>query len=264
MQRGIVVDITFDEQLSDVVRRAGLCRPENRFFQRARALESVEADAALTIARHWQAITKAFMFTTISSLGVMARGFSGQPAPDREVLGAFQTAFRVIGDDLDNFAPEFNSVSPDGAAGIHYLWWEDSIVAPLAALAPGAHAQEPAEGVRELLANMDRLAGSHLGAAVQLRVVETIALDIAVAFRRIFSRVLVDGGKVFASAGSLAWIDSHIRAETGHAQSVSDHETGMTVIAESERDRAELVRLATEYVANWARALDHFAALLAR
>ncbi|GHH72910.1 hypothetical protein GCM10017673_28570 [Streptosporangium violaceochromogenes] len=225
----------------------------------------MKPDAALEIARQWQAMTKSFMFTTISSLGVMARRFTAQEAPDHEVLGAFQTAYRVIGDDLDNFAPEFSAVSPRGVAGIHYVWWRDSIVAPLEAVIPGAGREaRPPDGVAGLLRNMDDLAGSPLGAAVQLRVVETIALDIAVAFRRVFSKVCVDGRKVFPSPESLAWIDSHIKAETGHAESVSDHETGTTVMAESEEERAELLRLATEYARNWALALDVFAAALAR
>ncbi|MEU0517769.1 DUF6202 family protein [Streptosporangium sp. NPDC006007] len=261
-----MTDIDLDGRVSDLVREVGLRRPENRFFQRARLLDSVEPDAALAIAHQWQAMTKAFMFTTISGLGVMAREFNSHPAPDREVLGAFQTAFRVIGDDLDNFAPEFSSVSPKGVAGIHYLWWQDTIVTPLVAALPDSGARSAdtlPEGIKGLLENMERLAESRLGAAVQLRVVETIALDIAVAFRRVFSKVAVDGRKVFTSAESLAWIDSHIKAETGHAESVSDHETGMTVIAESASDQAELLKLAEEYARNWARALDDFASALA-
>ncbi len=147
------------------------------------------------------------MFTTLSGLGVTARALSAQNAPSHDVLGAFQTIFRVIGDDLDNFAPEFGAVAPKGVPGMHYIWWEDSIIARLSAELDEESrltATEMPDGVAQLLSNMHRLAYSPLGAAVQLRVVETIALDIAVAFRRVYGKLSSAGRPLFPNPGDLA------------------------------------------------------------
>ncbi|MFI6686439.1 DUF6202 family protein [Streptomyces sp. NPDC050485] len=248
-----------DERVAAVVKTAGLVRPQNRFFAAARAVDVVAVADALAVARQWEAMTKAFMFTTISGLGAAARHFAAQQAPGREALAAFQTAYRVIGDDLDNLAADFSTVAPRGAAGIHYLWWADSIVAPLAEAAGEETARDLPAGVAKLLGAMESLSTHRLGPAVQLRVVEATALDIAVAFRRVYGKVLVDGQKLFAASDALVWIDAHIKAETSHAQSVSDAETGMTALVESEQDAEELVLLATDYAAHWAGALDDFA-----
>ncbi|MFD9335453.1 DUF6202 family protein [Streptomyces sp. NPDC060028] len=248
-----------DERVAAVVQTAGLVRPVNRFFLTAGAVDEVTVANALAVARQWEAMTKAFMFTTISGLGAAARHFAAQKAPGREPLAAFQTAFRVIGDDLDNLADDFSAVAPRGAAGIHYLWWADSIVGPLAEAAGEEAARELPVDVAKLLEAMDSLADHRLGAAVQLRVVEATALDIAVAFRRMYGKVRVGGEKLFAGSDALVWIDAHIKAETSHAKSVSDEETGMTALVESEEDAEELVLLATDYAAHWAAALDDFA-----
>ncbi|MED7952455.1 DUF6202 family protein [Streptomyces sp. BE303] len=252
-------ETALDEQVSSIVRAAGLVRPGNRFFANARLVDDVPPANALAVARQWEAMTKAFMFTTIGGLGAAARHFAAQEAPGRETLAAFQTAFRVIGDDLDNLADDFGAVAPGGAAGIHYLWWADSIVAPLVKASGEESAPALPAGVARLLEAMDALADHRLGAAVQLRVVEAIALDIAVAFRRVYSKVQVGGEKLFADSDALVWIDAHIKAETSHAKSVSDEETGMTALVEGEEDAAELLRLATGYAAHWADALDDFA-----
>ncbi|MER6949355.1 DUF6202 family protein [Nonomuraea sp. NPDC000554] len=248
-----------DERVAEVVKAAQLVRPGNRFFAAAKDVDQVTATDALAVARQWEVMTKTFMFTTISGLGVAARHFMSQRTPDRDVLAAFQTAYRVIGDDLDNLAEDFSSVAPKGAAGIHYLWWADSIVRPLAEVAGEDAAGTPPKGVAKLLGAMTDMAGHRLGAAVQLRVVEAIALDIAVAFRRIYGKVTVDGRKLFAAPDALVWIDAHIRAETSHATSVSDEETGMTAMVENGNDAEELVLLAADYATHWAGALDDFA-----
>jgi hypothetical protein len=116
--------------------------------------------------------------------------------------------------------------------------------------------------IREVLDNMGRLATSPLGAAVQLRVVETTALDIAVGFRRMYGKVLVDGEKVFTANEQFAWIDSHIKAETSHAAQVSDDETGMTTLVVTEAEAAEFEELVAEYSKNWSAALNCFSECL--
>jgi hypothetical protein len=250
---------SLDDRVSDIITEAGLARPANKFFARARSIEQVVPSAALWIAVQWQTMTRTFMFTTVASLGVLAKRFSTGTEPDREVLGAYQTAYQVIGDDMANVAPEFGAVSPRGVDGVHYVWWADSIVAPLVqAIGPATSTADADDGVAGLIANMRALADEPLGAAVQLRVVETIALDIAVAFRRVYTKVDVTNGDLYCAPGALDWIDSHIKAETSHASSVSDGEAGMATMATTEAERAEFVRLASEYTVNWARALDDF------
>ncbi|MDX3523621.1 DUF6202 family protein [Streptomyces scabiei] len=251
-----------DERVDQEINRAGLRRADNAFFASARAAASVSPQAALALGVWWRSMTKSFMFSTLAGMGEMARVFSAQDAPTHDVLGAFQTVYRVIGDDLDNAAPEFRAVAPSGPAGIHYVWWDDTIVAPLAARLGEDELRAAArlpEGIRELLANMDRLARSPLGAAIQLRVVETIALDIAVAFRRLYAKVSVDGERVFAETDQFAWIDSHIKAETVHAAQVSDDESGMTWVVTDTAQAAEFLTLVREYSGNWSRALACFA-----
>lgn len=251
-----------DERVDQEIDRAGLRRADHAFFGGARAAATVSPRAALTLGVWWRSMTKSFMFSTIAGMGEMARVFSAQDAPTHDILGAFQTVYRVIGDDLDNAAPEFRAVAPRGPAGIHYVWWDDTIVAPLAARL-GAEELRAAsrlpDAIGELLDNMDRLARSPLGAAIQLRVVETIALDIAVAFRRLYAKVSVDGERVFAETDQFAWIDSHIKAETVHAAQVSDDETGMTWVVTDTAQAAEFLTLVREYSENWSRALACFA-----
>lgn len=254
-----------DDRVDAEIERARLRRPDNTFFGSARSVETVSPQAALDVAVWWRVMTKSFMFSTLAGLGTMARTFSTREAPTQDLLGAFQTVYQVIGDDLDNAAPEFSAVAPRGPAGIHYVWWDDTIVAPLVARL-GQQAQQSAEDVpapvATLLANMERLADSPLGAAVQLRVVETIALDIAVAFRRMYAKVWVDGEKVFGETEQFAWIDAHIKAETVHAAQVSDDETGMTTMVTTAEEAAEFERLVSEYVDSWSGALESFAGRL--
>jgi len=98
---------------------------------------------------------------------------------------------------------------------------------------------------------------------VQLRVVETIALDIAVAFRRMYGKVTAGGEKVFTEKEQFAWIDAHIKAETVHAAQVSDDETGMTTLVTDDAEAAEFLRLVEEYAGSFSRALKCFAQRLA-
>ncbi|MQY12354.1 hypothetical protein SRB5_24870 [Streptomyces sp. RB5] len=255
-----------DERVESEIDKAELRRADNPFFGTARSVETVTPQAGLAVAQWWRTMTKSFMFTTLAGLGVTARALAARDAaPSRDLLSAFQTVYRVIGDDLDNAAPEFREVAPTGPAGIHYVWWEDTILGPLLEHVD-AEGQQAAQvippAIGELLDNMDRLAVEPLGAAVQLRVVETIALDIAVGFRRMYGKVLADGEKVFSENEQFAWIDSHIKAETSHAAQVSDDETGMTTLVATEAEAAEFANLVAEYSRHWSAALTCFATAL--
>jgi hypothetical protein len=256
------IDADLEDRVNAQITKARLRRADNRFFTVARTVDSVSPRVALAIALQFHAMTKMFMFSTISGLGVMARSFASTEAPDRAILGVFQTAYRVIGDDLANMAPEFSSVAPKGSAGIHYVWWDDSIMEPIAAHVDETERKRAAilpAPVRELVENMERLATHQFGAAVQLRVVETIALDVAVAFRRMLPKVLADGQAVFTSADQLTWLDSHIRAETSHAQQVSDDESGMTGVVTTAAEAEEFIQLVGEYAANWSNSIAGYA-----
>ncbi|MET7653908.1 DUF6202 family protein [Streptomyces sp. NPDC005486] len=251
-----------DELVDRIIAEAGLGRADNRFFSHARGHETDDFRGALAVAHQWRAMTKQFMYTTLSSLGVIAHRLAGQESPSRDVLAAFQTIFRVVGDDLDNLAPVFGAVAPKGPDGAHYVWWEDAVIAPVAAHvddAGRAAARQLPEDVVRLMATMERYAHSPLGAAVQLRVVETIALDIAVGFRRVYGKLETDGRRIFPEAADLAWIDSHIKAETMHAAQVSDDETGMTTLLTTEDEAAAFTAMTREYAACWAGALNAFA-----
>lgn len=251
-----------DERVDAAIAAALLGRADNPFFSAARRADVVTPEGALAVAYRWREMTKGFMFTTMAGLGVLAHRLHADPAPARVLLGAFQTVYRVIGDDLDNVAAEFAAVAPNGVPGIHYIWWEDTILAPVEELV-SAEARERAarmpDAVTELLAAMERLAAEPLGAGVQLRVVETIALDIAVAFRRMYAKVEVGGRKIFGDDGALDWVDSHIRAETSHAAQVSAEETGMTSLVTSQAEAEKFEQLVVEYAESWSRSLASFA-----
>ncbi len=257
-----MTELDCEASVDRILDQAGL-RP-HPFFTMAPDAVADDAGTAWEIARAWHEITKAFMFTTIASLGTLAAELAAEPAPSSRRLTALQTGFRVIGDDLTNLNPIFGKVAPDGVGGIHYLWWADTILGRLADAIPEQKAAQSGSlppGVQGLLDNMGRLARSPIGAAVQLRVVEDIALDIATAFRHLFGQVRANGSALFADAGDLAWVDAHIEAEVVHRANVSDHETGMTTIAATAAEQQELLTATAEYAANWARALDDLAAV---
>lgn len=255
----------FDAQIAACLESEQLSRDDNRFFVQAKTVKTIEPLPALRIAYGWRELTKAFMFTSIAGLGVMARDADAQDKPNANLLKAIQTIFQVIGDDLSNVMPVFREVAPPGPDGMHYAWWESSIVEPLRSVVG-----EPASDTsgmlgpagRALIEDMRRLAHAPLGAAVQLRVVEAIALDITVAFKRIFSKVDVGGQRLFSRPEQLLWMDSHIHAEVEHHKAVSDDDTGTTAIADTEDKRHEMLLLTRSYANKWNRALGEFADFL--
>ena len=254
--------IRFDAQIASCLESAGLTRETNRFFVQAKTVRSIEARAALRIAHSWREMTKAFMFTSIAGLGVMASEADAQTQPNRNLLKAIQTIFQVIGDDLSNLMPVFQKVAPQGTEGMHYAWWESTIVNPLKS-AIGAPANDTAgmlgPGAQQLITNMRALTHEPLGAAVQLRVVEAIALDITVAFKRVLSKAVADGQRVFTRPEQFQWMDSHIHAEVEHHKAVSDADTGTTAIADTEEKRRHMLSLTRSYAEDWNLALNEFA-----
>jgi hypothetical protein len=254
-----------DNQLARLINDSGLSSSGNRFFQAARAVRQVDGEAALRIAHYWREVTKTFMLTTIAGVGRMAEEASRQADPPRHYLGVMQTIFRVIGDDLNNEMHLFKAVAPVGVGGIHYVWWEDSILRPVAErLRRRGADQMPGlpSRVVALQELMHRMSRSPLGTAVQLRVVEAIALDVVVAFKRVFTRLVIGGSKVFPAGEQLAWMNSHIQAEVAHHSEVSNQGCGMASLADTEAKQKEMLGLTAGYARAWNAALEDFAAAL--
>jgi len=252
----------FDARIAECLENSHLTRETNRFFIEAKRVKTINPLPALRIAHGWREMTKAFMFTSIAGLGLMAQEADSQAAPNVNLLKSMQTVFQVIGDDLSNLMPAFQKVAPAGPAGMHYAWWESAIVDPLKA-ALGAPLNDTTHmlpaGQQRLIANMRALAYEPLGAAVQLRVVEAIALDITVAFKRIFSKVQVQGERLFSKPDQFAWMDSHIEAEVEHHKAVSHDDTGTTAIADTATQQARMFNLTQTYAHHWNVALNEFA-----
>lgn len=258
-----------EEAVTAIIKRSGLAKEEHPFFLSAAACRRAEDGgvglaAAFDVARHWEAMTKAFMFTTLSSLGRLSEELARCEHPSAEVLTAFQTGVKVISDDLNNEHPAFAKVAPAGPTGIHYKWWRRDITEPLAerlSLESWAHLPL-SENVERLIRGMEKLAGEPAGFAIQLRVVEAIALHIAVSFQNIFLNATHDGEKLFEGAGSLAWITSHIRAEVTHHSQVSDADNGMTALATTAQEQRYFLETTEWYADLWSKALrDHHAFL---
>jgi hypothetical protein len=253
-----------DQQIAQCIHDASLTRERNPFFVGARHVQEVEPAAALRIAHAWREITKAFMFTSIAGMGLMAREADAQEHPPEALLTTMQTIFGVIGDDFANLMPAFQKVAPAGPAGMHCAWWESDFVVPLMAVTDSAQHPPLGAAPRQLIEQMRRLADEPLGAAIQLRVVEAIALDITVAYKRVMTKVTVAGKRLFTRRSQLAWMNSHIEAEVAHHQAVSDDDTGTSAIADTEAKRVRMLQLTREYVANWSLVLEEFAASLPR
>lgn len=254
--------VRFDAQIASCIESAQLTRETNRFFVLAKSVQSIEARPALRIAHSWREMTKAFMFTSLAGLGGMAAEADAQTEPNRNLLKAIQTIFQVIGDDLSNMMPVFKEVAPQGPDGMHYAWWETTIVHPLRN-AVGAPANDTTSmlGIeaQHLISNMRALIHEPMGAAVQLRVVEAIALDITVAFKRVFSKAVADGKRIFSGPEQFQWMDSHIHAEVEHHKAVSDDDTGTTAIADTAEKQRHMLRLTEQYAGRWNLALNEFA-----
>lgn len=261
----VSAQVLLDQQIAGLIEDARLTRESNSFFNAAKTVRAISVLPALRIAHGWREMTKCFMFTSIAGLGQLAKEADSEEHPRNELLCTMQTIFAVIGDDLSNQMLAFSKVAPRGPAGMHYAWWETDFVTPLRKLVGvevGSGALELGPGPRGLIENMRRLADNPLGAPIQLRVVEAIALDITVAFKRVMTRALHQGQRVFTERAQFAWMDSHIEAEVAHQKAVSHDHTGTCGIAETAQKREQMLSLTREYVKSWQIALAEFASFL--
>jgi hypothetical protein len=245
-----------NNEINNIIYSNQLAKENNNFFVTANTYHNVSLQAAFTIAANWREITKTFLFTVIEGIGLLASQLLKENDPSNDKLAALQTAYAVISDDLNNANSVFNKVAPQGVAGIHYKWWQNSILAKLRSavadqtvtLAPSTHT---------LLDKMQQLARDPIGAAVQLRIVEAIAHDIAVALFDVCNKVIHNGQPFFQEVDML-WLTSHIQAECVHNAQVSDELSGMTMLAQTPEEQQLMLLKIDEYCHVWTATLNGF------
>lgn len=243
-----------EERISCMIKKANLTGDTNSFFILAKETRKISLGPALMIALSWREITKKFMFTVIAGLGVLAEKISELDNPPENILHALQIGIAIIADDLNNVSTIFKEIAPQGEAGIHYRWWEDSMLNPLLKAAKINHLSyktDKASKTDILLKNMTTLSKTPLGAVIQLRVVEAIALDIMTAFSYLFRSLEIEGKKFFNYKDALALIHSHIKAEVFHCQQVTDKDSSIINIFSSLREQEQLLLLAYDYINCW-------------
>lgn len=249
-----------DKHILSILYHAGLSKDNNVFFIRAHNIQKINVTTAFNIAYNWREITKTFLFTTISGLGCLAKKVGREVNPNQRLLSVMQTGFQIISDDLGNNRTLFPD-SPHGHQSIHYKWWEDTILTPLSVYID-IQKMNLTHATAFLIKKMQKITKNYLGVAVQLRVVEAIAQDICLAFLAIFSKVEYQGKKIFNSEKDLAWIYSHIEAETIHHRQVCDEESGMGRVVLTLEDKRNMLALAHEYACAWSNALNNLAEFL--
>lgn len=250
--------------ISELIKKEGITKEDNNFFKEAKKTQNINAYPAMIIAANWREITKTFMFTTLTGIGNFAEVMGSEYAPNKNLLKVLQTSVSVISDDINNTFAIFNKKAPKGFEGIHYLWWESTILDPLKKACSTNNIEINTQSillptVKHLTAGMVQLSKNILGFAVQLRIVEEIALDICLAFRPLFGAVTVNNKKLFSKREDLDWIYSHITAEVVHNNQVKDSETGMVIIAQTNDDKDTMIKLSREYIKLWAMVFDEFA-----
>lgn len=260
-----IIDKRFTEQeINKIINKKNLGGKQHLFFMKASWCiennKTVSLKSAFEIARHWESMTKTFMFTTFRSLSKLAESLELCNNPSEDVLTAFQTGIHVISDDLNNNHSAFAEVAPCGPRGIHYKWWHNDIVKPLAQkLDINLTRNIPlSPNIDKLIQGMRQLANESFGFAVQLRIVEAIALHIAIAYRDIFSNLTFEDKKLFSNRKELAWITSHIKAEVTHHSQVSDNESGMVFVATTLNEQRQFLEMIEWYATLWENALNDF------
>lgn len=246
-------------QIDNIILQNSLTKETNPFFKMAPFCQSVSSQIAYDIAINWLEITKTFVLTSAKGLGTLADKILDDEKNSEKRLIVLQTGFSVISDDLNNTNPIFNESAPKGIQGIHYKWWNSSIVEKFFNLV------NPSINITietlSLLNKMREISSDYMGAAVQLRVVEAIAFDIAMAFYFLYGSVKHNGQALFSEEDML-WINAHIKAEKIHNHDVSSQNYGMVKIAQNGSEKTRLLKMIDEYCQVWSATLNSFADLL--
>lgn len=231
------------------------------FSKTIRNKETISVESALIIAYNWRELTRTYLFTTIMGFGKLAENILEKNAYEEARVRVLQSSFSIIDDDLNNTDNLFSNIAPKGFKGVHYKWWEESILDKLSASCPlEVQLKLKIIGVstRQLLKGMAELTKDYLGSAVQLRVVEAIARDIVLCFIKLFSKVQLKGQLVFSDKKELSWISSHIKAEIIHHRKVIDKGEGMIYVAQRIEEQEKFGRLIDWYTALWADVIKEF------
>ena len=250
-----------DAEVDQMLQNHKLLRKTNDFFVLSKKMSEFPMSSCIHIAHNWFEITRQFLFTVLTSVGVFSEKIRELDDSPYHLMNVLQSSVKIISDDLMNMFPTLQEVAPKGAAGSHFQWWEDSV---LNVLIKKANVQDQVKkeispNVQTLLNFMVTLSKEPMGAAVQLRIVEAIALDIVLAFRAIYSSLTYDNQKVFPNLNDLAWINAHIKAEVVHHRQVKDEENGgMVLIASTPEEQRKFLVLTKEYIECWSGALHDF------
>ena len=255
-----------EEKVVNIMSQKNLEAKKHSFFVNTSRNHDIHTKPklALNLARHWEKMTKTFMFTTFQSLAKLSEQLDLCDKTEERVATAFLTGLEVITDDINNHHQAFSQVAPKGISGMHYKWWHEDIVSPLAKKLDVDLEMSDSlmPNVEELIQGMRLLAKDPMGFSVQLRVVEDIALHIAVAFMRIFSTISDEQGKAFFERKQLSWIISHIKAEVAHQHQVADVEHGVACIAVTHDEQKRFLETVDWYAGLWEKALEDFNVML--
>lgn len=250
-----------DSIISHMLFEKKLTRETNGFFRLSKSKRNISLDGASKIAFNWAEITREFLYTVISGIGLFSESLRLKVSPELDLVSVLQKVMSVISDDLSNAVTELQNYAPQGAEGAHYIWWENSIAKPIYAAAKIKNVKivnTPSTNVKKLLDCMLKLSKNKFGAAIQLRIVEAIAQEIALSYRALFTELSIDGALLFPTEPDLAWINSHIKAEVIHHRLVKDTDGGMSQIARTFEEQQEYLDLTAEYIEAWEGAMHDF------
>jgi len=241
----------FDLQMRRLIENADLTKAKNPFFIKAKDIPHMSLETALQIAFNWQEITKQFTITVLKNLEEFAGKINQLNFSPEYVIGALQTGITILSKDLNNtlsMLEEKTTKSPDGMDSI---WWEENILNPLLAATKDRSLflnLKASPQTQQLLQEMNRLSQNPLGFVVQLYVIESISLDAILAFLPIFSKIEVEGQRIFNSSKIISWIMFHIENESVYHHQKTQGDKGMINIISSREDQKELFSLAQDYI----------------
>ena len=247
-------DNNFDNEINSIIKEVGL---EKCDFFNYHIIGSVNVNEAYCIAYNWREITKSFLFSSIKGLSKLVDKIQFNQSPD--LLAVLQTCFNILSDDLGNGNIIFKKHTKLGIEGIHYKWWEDTILRPLSLNKSTEDYILP--NTAALITKMYELCDNYLGVAVQLRIVESIALNICKTFLALFSNVTLNEAPLF-KVENLVWITSHITVEKVHHEQVCNEMSGMARVAITVQDKAIMLNLIRTYSEAWLITLNSFTSCL--
>ncbi|OJW51066.1 MAG: hypothetical protein BGO67_12095 [Alphaproteobacteria bacterium 41-28] len=247
----------FDLKMLSLIEQAQLRDRGNPFFIRAKQTPALSLETAIKIASHWREILMQYTYTLLISLGKLADNVGQWDMPPEYEICALQTGITVILDDLNNAFFSLEEIAPTDPDGMNPVWWEANILRPLIAASPKKSLSTApiSPKTQRLFRLMDELAENPLGFAVQLRITESIIIDMVLFLLALFSKIEVQGQKIFNPSEMMDWIGTHIEDEVsndwGNVYEVAD-----TVNIVGTEVSQDLFRLAEEYINCWKAALE--------